>query len=61
MPDIEEIENRRPMNKDMDVIYILTPEPHIVDCIMADFERRRYRRTYLYWTASTRAVLSLIA
>jgi syntaxin-binding protein 1 len=41
------------MNKDMDAIYILTPEPHIVDCIMADFERRRYRRTFLFWTSST--------
>ena len=40
------------MNKDMDVIYILSPLPHIVDCVMADFERRRYRRTFLLWTAS---------
>jgi syntaxin-binding protein 1 len=37
----------------MDVIYFLTPEPYIVDCIMADFERRRYRRTFLLWTSST--------
>ena len=35
----------------MDVIYILSPEPHIVDCLMADFERRRYRKTLLVWTA----------
>lgn len=39
------------MNKDMDVVYILSPQPHIVDCIMADFERRRYRKTYLIWTS----------
>ncbi|KAF2428953.1 Sec1-like protein [Tothia fuscella] len=49
--NIEEIDQRRPMNKDMDVVYILTPLPHIVDCLMADFERRRYRRSYLYWTS----------
>lgn len=38
------------MNPDMDAIYILSPQPHIVDCLMADFERRRYRRTFLVWT-----------
>jgi hypothetical protein len=40
------------MNKDMDVVYFLTPQPYIVDCLLADFERRRYRRTFLYWTSS---------
>ncbi|EKG12119.1 Sec1-like protein [Macrophomina phaseolina MS6] len=49
--NIELITDRRPMNKDMDVIYILSPQPHIVDCVMADFERRRYRKTYLIWTS----------
>jgi syntaxin-binding protein 1 len=39
------------MNPDMDAIYLLCPEPHIVDCLMADFERRRYRKTYLVWLA----------
>lgn len=39
------------MNKDMDVVYILSPQPHIVDCIMADFERHRYRKTFLIWTS----------
>lgn len=34
----------------MDVIYILSPLPHIVDCLLADFERRRYKKTYLVWT-----------
>lgn len=50
-PDIERIEDKRAMNPDMDAIYILSPEPHIVDCLMADFERRRYRRSYLVWLA----------
>jgi syntaxin-binding protein 1 len=34
----------------MDAIYILSPEPHIVDCLLADFERRRYRQAFLVWT-----------
>ena len=39
------------MNKDMDAVYILSPLPHIVDCVMADFERRRYGRSFLIWTS----------
>ena len=39
------------MNKDMDAVYILSPLPHIVDCLMADFERRRYGRSFLIWTS----------
>ena len=49
--DVEKIEERRPMNKDMDAVYILSSLPHIVDCLMADFERRRYRRSFLIWTS----------
>ncbi|KAL8920041.1 MAG: hypothetical protein Q9208_006496 [Pyrenodesmia sp. 3 TL-2023] len=48
---IERIEERRPANKEMDAVYLLSPLPHIVDCVMADLERQRYRRTYLIWTA----------
>jgi syntaxin-binding protein 1 len=51
MVDIERIEERRAMNPDMDAIYLVSPEPHIVDCLMADFERRRYRKSFLVWTA----------
>ncbi|PGH02945.1 hypothetical protein AJ79_07482 [Helicocarpus griseus UAMH5409] len=50
--NIEQIEHRRPMNKDMDAVYILSPLPHIVDCVMADFERRRYRKTFLIWISN---------
>lgn len=39
------------MNKEMDAIYILTPLPHIVDCLMADLERRKYKRAFLIWTS----------
>jgi syntaxin-binding protein 1 len=35
----------------MDAIYILSPQEHLVECLQADFERRRYRRAYLVWTA----------
>lgn len=38
------------MNPTMDAIYILSPQPHIVDCLLADFERQRYRKAYLVWT-----------
>ncbi|KAJ5042361.1 uncharacterized protein L3040_004911 [Drepanopeziza brunnea f. sp. 'multigermtubi'] len=49
--NIERIEERREMNPDMDAIYLLSPQPHIVDCLLADFERRRYRKSFLVWTA----------
>ncbi|KAI1481608.1 hypothetical protein K445DRAFT_313802 [Daldinia sp. EC12] len=48
--NIERIEDRRDMNQSMDAIYILSPQPHIVDCLLADIERRRYRRCFLVWT-----------
>ncbi|OAX79973.1 hypothetical protein ACJ72_05704 [Emergomyces africanus] len=50
--NVEQIENRRPMNKDIDAVYILSPLPHIVDCVMADFERRRYRKSFLVWISN---------
>lgn len=49
---VEQIENRRQAQKDTEVIYLLSPEPHIVDCLMADFEKRKYRRATLLWTGS---------
>ncbi|KFY05469.1 hypothetical protein V492_08521 [Pseudogymnoascus sp. VKM F-4246] len=49
--NIEKIEDKRPPNPDMDAIYFLSPESHIVDCLMADFSRRRYKKSYLMWTA----------
>ncbi|KAL9009287.1 MAG: hypothetical protein Q9173_005669 [Seirophora scorigena] len=48
---IELIEQRRPANKEMDAVYLLSPLPHIIDCMMADLERQRYRRTFLIWTS----------
>ncbi|KAI6247762.1 hypothetical protein HI914_03914 [Erysiphe necator] len=47
--NIERIEERREMNPDMDAIYLLSPLPHIVDCLMADFERHRYKQSFLVW------------
>ena len=49
--NIEQIEDRRPMNQEMDAIYLLSPQPHIVDCLMADFERRWYRKSFVIWTS----------
>lgn len=55
--NIEHIERRRQTLGDIDAIYILTPEPHIVDCLMADLERRRYRQMTLLWTGLLHASL----
>ncbi|CAG8974407.1 hypothetical protein HYALB_00010047 [Hymenoscyphus albidus] len=49
--NIEKIEDRRQMSPDMDAIYLISPKSHIVDCLMADFERHRYKRSYLVWTS----------
>ncbi|KID86480.1 Sec1 family superfamily [Metarhizium guizhouense ARSEF 977] len=48
---IERIEERREPNPGMEAIYFLTPEPHIVDCLLADFDRRLYGRAFLIWTS----------
>ncbi|KAG9254275.1 Sec1-like protein [Emericellopsis atlantica] len=48
--NIERIEDRREQNPDMDAIYILSPEPHIVDCLLHDFSTRKYRSAFLVWT-----------
>ncbi|EAQ88039.1 hypothetical protein CHGG_04658 [Chaetomium globosum CBS 148.51] len=50
--NIERIEERREMNLDMDAVYFLSPLPHIVDCLLADFERRRYRRGFIIWAGT---------
>jgi hypothetical protein len=49
--DIEKIEEPRDMNPDMDAVYVLTPLPHIVDCLLADMGKRKYRRSFLIWTS----------
>lgn len=38
------------MNPDMDAIYLLSPQPHIVECLLADFSVRRYRKGFIIWT-----------
>lgn len=48
--NIERIEERREPNPTMDAIYVISPTPFAVDCLMADFERRRYRSAFLIWT-----------
>jgi len=48
--NIEQIEERREMNPTMDAIYLLSPQSHIVDCLLADIDRRRYRQCFLVWT-----------
>ncbi|KAL4913936.1 Sec1-like protein [Aspergillus aurantiobrunneus] len=41
----------------MDALYILSALPHIVDCVLADFERKRYRKSYLVWTSCRSALV----
>ncbi|KAK3936380.1 Sec1 family protein [Diplogelasinospora grovesii] len=50
--NIERIEDKREPNPTMDAIYLLSPQPHIVDCLLADFDRRRYRKAFLVWTGA---------
>ena len=54
--DIERIEDRRQPIRDMDAVYIITPKPHIVDCMMAEFDQRRYRGFFLIWTTCENTV-----
>ncbi|KAL3468652.1 Sec1-like protein [Aspergillus heterothallicus] len=49
--NIEQIEERRQSNQPMTALYILSALPHIVDCVLADFERKRYKKSYLVWTS----------
>ncbi len=39
------------MNPEMDAIYLLSPASYVVDCLMADLEKKRYRRAFLVWTS----------
>lgn len=34
----------------MDAVYILSPKSHIVDTLIADLEKQRYRQAFLLWT-----------
>lgn len=54
--DVEQIEDRRPANPGMDALYFLSPQTHILDCLLADFERRWYRKSYIIWTSGQRAI-----
>ncbi len=47
------------MNQEMDAVYLLSPLPYIVDCLMADLERRRYRRAFVIWTSCEKTFVSL--
>lgn len=35
----------------MDAIYLISPQPHIVECLLADLDRRRYRRAFVVWSS----------
>ncbi len=50
--DIEQIEHKRPSNPALEAVYLLSAAPYVVDCLVADIERKTYRRSYLIWTSS---------
>ncbi len=39
------------MNPTMDAIYMLSPQPHVFDCLMADFDRARYKSAFIVWVS----------
>lgn len=39
------------MNPTMDAIYLVSPQDYVVDCLVADLEARRYKKSFLLWTA----------
>jgi Sec1 family len=39
------------MDPDMDAVYLIAPEPYIVECLVADMESGRYRQFHLIWTS----------
>jgi syntaxin-binding protein 1 len=49
--NIDQIEQKRPKNAETDALYILSPLPHIVDCLLADLEARRYGAYFILWTS----------
>ena len=54
--DVEQIEDRRIGNPKLDALYFLSPQTHILDCLLADFELRRYQKSYIVWTSGQRAI-----
>lgn len=49
---IEQIEQPREQNTFTDAVYLLSPQPHIVECLKADLHRKRYRKSILRWTSA---------
>ncbi|MCJ1288299.1 vacuolar sorting protein VPS33/slp1 [Xylographa opegraphella] len=49
--NIEQIEHKRALDQDLVAVYLLTPDPHIVEWLIMDLERRRYHRSHLVWTS----------
>lgn len=47
------IEEKRPANPDTDVVYLLSTQPHIIECFLADLKQGRYRRSHLLWITRT--------
>lgn len=51
LTNIELLDDKRPPNPDTDAVYLLSADPYVVDCLLADLSQHRYRRAHLLWTA----------
>ncbi|KAF3767417.1 Sec1-like protein [Cryphonectria parasitica EP155] len=47
--NIERLEEKRDANPGMSAIYLLSPQQHIVETLVADLEKQRYQRAHLLW------------
>ncbi|KAF3935530.1 hypothetical protein ABW19_dt0201704 [Dactylella cylindrospora] len=51
---VEEIQQKRTPKSDMEAVYLLTPKPYVLDCLVSEFKRPkpRYMGGHLVWTSS---------
>lgn len=49
--NIELITDRRATNREVEAIYLVTPQAYVVDCVLADLEKAKYARAHLVWTS----------
>ena len=44
-------EKQRSHDPTMEAVYLIAPEPYVIDCLVADMEGRRYQCFHLIWTS----------
>lgn len=48
--DIERLEDKREKNPGMGAVYLLSPQEHVVEMLVADLQKQRYQHAHLLWT-----------